>query len=504
MPIMNEPGRKNKKINRRLCLFAALIALSMAFACSCGNKEPGDGNDDIAGNIGQEGANEGDANEGQESQVQDNLPERNFDGYDFVMYMRDDEHYNADMYAESEIGEAINDAVYKRNKKTEERFNINIVPMYYDKDEWDAASAQKTILAGEDSFDIVAAHGAGAFIMAQKNYAVDWFENMPHVNFDAPWWAADTIKNLSAFGKLYCITGDISHKGLASTGCILFNKDLFESLGIKYPYDEVLNGKWTVEKFMSIAKSGASDLNGDGAMTIGEDRYGVEIRHEWDYPISMLYCGGDRVISIGDDGAPQLAIYNERTVDIVDKLIDMLGDEAVYMHDLAKDGNFPLNTAFRSGRSLFYTTYLQDVVNHRDLEYEIGILPLPKYEQSTPKYCTNVDAGQNVLSVPVTAADTERTSVIAEALCAEGSRLVMPAFYDVSLKTKYSRDDESSAMIDYVKEGRVYDYGYFNSSVSLDLAYVGQRLATTKNFNFTSFYEKLEAKVQKNIDDLNK
>ena len=80
----------------------------------------------------------------------------------------------------------------------------------------------------------------------------------------------------------------------------------------------------------------------------------------------------------------------------------------------------------------------------------------------------------------------------------------MPAFYDVSLKTKYARDDESSAMIDYIKDGRVYDYGYFNGSVSLDLAYIGQRLATTKNFNFTSFYERLEDRVQKNIDDLNK
>jgi hypothetical protein len=36
-----------------------------------------------------------------------------------------------------------------------------------------------------------------------------------------------------------------------------------------------------------------------------------------------------------------------------------------------------------------------------------------------------------------------------------GSRLVMLAFYDMSLKTKYSRDDESAAMIDYIKDGCV-------------------------------------------------
>jgi len=180
----------------------------------------------------------------------------------------------------------------------------------------------------------------------------------------------------------------------------------------------------------------------------------------------------------------------------------MMNSGAPYMHDVSKDGDYPTNTAFRAGRSLFYTTYLRDIIFHRDLDYEVGILPIPKYDDSTPKYYTNVDAGQNVFSVPVTAAETERTSIIVEALCAEGHRTVMPAFYEVSLKTKYSRDDESAAMIDYIKDGRVYDYGYFNSSVTGDLAYVGQRLVTTKNPNFTSFYERNEVKVRQNIDAL--
>ena len=78
----------------------------------------------------------------------------------------------------------------------------------------------------------------------------------------------------------------------------------------------------------------------------------------------------------------------------------------------------------------------------------------------------------------------------------------MPAFYEVSLKAKYSRDDESSKMIDYIKDGSVYDYGYFNYSIVGDLAFAGQRMLASKNKNFTSFYEKNESKAQKNIDDL--
>ena len=437
--------------------------------------------------------------------AQDDLPESDFGGYDFRIYMRDYAVANADFYAENEVGEPLNDAVYNRNKKIGERFNINIEPVFYPNGEYDAASAQKSISAGDDVFDIAGVHGAGAFIMAGKNLALDWLENMPYVNFDKPWWIDDIRKNFSAFGKLYCMAGDISHTGLASTGCMLFNKNLFADLGIEYPYADVTEGKWTLDKFMSLVRSYYADLNGDGVMSVEDDRYGAEIRHEWDYPISVLYCGGDRVIAIGGDGTPELAVYNERTVDIFNKFFDMMNGEGAYLHIYSASGeDYPTNTAFRAGRSLFYTTYLRDIVFHRDLEYEIGILPLPKYDVSTPKYYTNVDAGQNVFAVPVTSADTVRTSIIVEALCAEGHYAIMPAFYEVSLKTKHARDNESSDMIDYIKDGRVYDYGYFNSSVAGNLAYTGRNLVMDKNPNFTSFYERESGKVQANIDALNK
>jgi len=500
--------KKTKKINsisKNLCLIIVLIMIVTIIFNSCNNSDADNNNtNDGNGNTGQSQTGDENAISSAITSIPDNLPDKNYGGYNFRIYTRDLMPHKTDFWAEGETGDIINDAVYTRNKKIEERFNISIkLMLFVENDNWTGQTAQNAIQAGDDAFDILALHGAGAFLMAEKNFVFDLFENMPYIDFDAPWWAADTIKNLSAFGKLYCIAGDINHMGLSSTGCILFNKDLLKNLNIEYPYSDVVNNKWTLDKFTSIVKSGAADLNGDGKMVMGEDRYGLEIRHDWDYPISVLYCGGDRVVTIGEDGAPLLTAYNERTVDIFEKFFDMMNSDAVYIHNHSVVGDYPVNTAFMSGQALFYTTYLQDVINYRGLEYEIGILPLPKYNESTPKYYTNVDAGQNVYSVPITQSDLERTSIIIEALCAEGYRTVMPAFYDVSLKTKYSRDDESLEMIDYIKDGRVYDYGYFNFPVTGDLAFIGQRLVNSKNPNFTSFYEKNEAAVQKKLDGLN-
>ena len=214
-----------------------------------------------------------------------------------------------------------------------------------------------------------------------------------------------------------------------------------------------------------------------------------------------LYSGGDRVITIGGDGTPELTIYNPRTVDIFDKFFDMMNtDGAAYIPGISHSA--AIDDMFTSGRSLFHAGVLSDVIKHRDMDNEIGILPHPKYDENVPLYYSLVDAGQNVFVIPLTAEDTERTSIIVEALAAEGYRNIMPAFYDISLKTKHARDDESSAMIDFIRAGRLFDYGYYNSSVAGDLAYAGQRLVTGSNQNFTSFFERNETRVQRNIERL--
>jgi ABC-type glycerol-3-phosphate transport system substrate-binding protein len=479
-------------MKKLVCLFTALfIMLSLLVSCS------GDENNTTlqTDNPAESAGNSGEVTEPPTTTViSDNLPEMNFEGYNFRVYLRDLPQYNEDMYAESETGEPVNDAVYNRNRKIEERFNITIESIFYDGQDTGGTSARTLILSGEDAFDIAGVHGGGAFMLAKENLVLDWFENMPYVDFEAPWWAEDITANLSAFGKLYCMSGDISHSSLSATMCMFFNKDLFQELGIEYPYNDVINGTWTLDKFISIAKSGAGDLNGDGQITADADRYGFESYNEWGYPINVFYCGGDRVITL-NNGIPELTVYNERTADIFNKFFDLMDSGSAYVRP---NQDYEL---FESGRALFYTRSMGSIVNLRGMEAEIGILPSPKYDESAPKYYSNVDAGRNVFVVPSTSTNTERTSIIVEALSAEGYRTVLPAFYELSLKTKHARDNESAVMLDYIKESRVYDYGYFNTAMAGALAYSGQQLYMSGNPNFASFYESNAAAVQKNIDD---
>ena len=65
------------------------------------------------------------------------------------------------------------------------------------------------------------------------------------------------------------------------------------------------------------------------------------------------------------------------------------------------------------------------------------------------------------LCVPMTTSDPERTGIVLEAMAAESMYTVTPAYYDVALKGKYARDEESLDMLDIILESRCYDLGWF-------------------------------------------
>ncbi|MCL1792357.1 MAG: extracellular solute-binding protein [Oscillospiraceae bacterium] len=485
----------NAGIKHKTKFFLALVAFFMLFAIySCNT------NEDSTENTKENAPAEANAEKETEPEIPDNLPEMDFGGYDFRLYL--DESQQKDMYIEEEVGEIVDDAVYKRNRRVEDRFNINITAVLHPAEWSSGMDGSKAIKAGDDAFDLMMTHGRIAYQYAGQNMLIDWLENMPFTDLKAVWWNQDVNGDSTMFGKLYCPAGDISYRGLRTTFCMIFNKNLFQALGLDYPYDDVAKGSWTLEKFTSIAKNGTADLNGDGIMSPESDRYGLESGNVWCWPTCILYCGGDRVIKKGEDGLPELAMYNERTIDIFDKFFDMANSGAMCIGDekTAPWGNPDKIAVFKDGRALFKNAGMGDIVALRDMEQEIGLIPIPKYDEETPKYYGLVEAYGGLLSVPVTVSDLERTSIITEALCAEGYKIIIPAYYEKALKTKYARDDESEEMLDYIKDSAVYDYGYMNHTLAGDLSSIGATLVQTNNPNFTSLYDKNLSKAQKNIE----
>ena len=87
-------------------------------------------------------------------------------------------------------------------------------------------------------------------------------------------------------------------------------------------------------------------------------------------------------------------------------------------------------------------------------------------------------------------------------MSSESSKTVVPSYYEVALKSKYSRDSESSEMIDIIHNGHMLDPAWIYCSYIGDLAQAPRNLMLKEKRDFMSFYDSNKAKYQKNLDKL--
>ena len=212
-------------MKRKIVITLLISLLLFLFSCTAdtGNDMNNTVNNENSGELMQQNDEENDETQKKE-ELSDHLPDMDFEGYNFRILMHfEDEGW----YAEEEIGEPLNDAVYLRNKIVEDRFNVNI--SLVEMPGWGPLGV-KSILAGDDAFDILASHGIIAYQYVGRNVVSDWISNMPYNDLNAVWWNQTVVNEHSFFGKLYGVTGDISYSALHNTFCIYFNKNICLSL----------------------------------------------------------------------------------------------------------------------------------------------------------------------------------------------------------------------------------------------------------------------------------
>ena len=433
------------------------------------------------------------------------LPQKDFGGYEFTIMDRNSEHtpwHTYDVYAESETGDAINDAVFQRNRLIEEHFNIKIKEegVYGPVD-----NMQKLIIAGDDTIDVFT-DGLNALTKLTTGNMLYDINDIAEIQFDQPWWDQQIRTELSIGGKCFFATGDISIMDNEGTWCILFNKKLIEDYDLDNPYALVEGGTWTIDKMYEMAKAVAKDVDGDGKMT-GADQFGflTEV-----YNIYALWVGGNNMIIQKDaDDMPVSAMLNERAAAVYDKVLTMQFDTSVSA--VAGSAVFPaysdMNVCFTEGRGLFDYGAMALISDFRESETDFGILPSPKLDEAQEMYRNTFSPyNMTAYAIPATAADPSRTGMILESMAQVSQHILTPAYMDVSLKGKFVRDEESEDMIELVLATRSYDLGaifqwgtsfsIFNSAASSKIGtYASQVEKSSKALNnaITKYIDQLNA-----------
>ena len=403
--------------------------------------------------------------EPEETKLIPDLPEADYEGYTFRMMTKGlyNVHWRSiDAIAEELTGEPINDAVFNRNTYVSETFNVKFEEIIHT-DMNPTPMAQKFIQAGEDGFDVLL-HGNEMRSLITGGMMLD-LKSIPYMDLEKPWYDQNANASLSISNKLYMTAGDMTIMDNNATWCLQFNKPLAEDLNLGDLYDMVKEGKWTIDVLLSAVEMASQDLNGDGKHD-EFDQWGIE--GESFNTTALMMGSGVKIFDKDENDMPYLAIGTEHFFNTFEKAVAINGnmDWCLYVDNYTS--KYPgdavwsdcMDKCFAEGRALFNFAGLNRVTLFREMETDFGILPIPKWDEAQEEYHNVVSLYcAAMIAVPKTAGNPERTGVILEALNAESMYTLTPAYYDITLKTKSARDEESSAMLDIIFESRVYDLG---------------------------------------------
>ena len=110
----------------------------------------------------------------------------------------------------------------------------------------------------------------------------------------------------------------------------------------------------------------------------------------------------------------------------------------------------------------------------------------------------------SLLCVPVTAnsAKYEMIGAVTEAIAAEGYRTVTPAYFDIAMKHKYSRDDESSQVLDLLVAQNTFQPAIIYSNSLGDIGHL-MRGVPFSTPDITSDYERKSAGYERAFSRFN-
>lgn len=389
---------------------------------------------------------------------------------------------------EGENGEPINDAAWKRNLAVEDRLNVKITA--HEDAGWGNVLKllSRSVQAGEDTYDLVCPPSTESYTALIREGSLYDVAQSKYMNLEKGYYSHQMIDTYRLGSHVYLFTGSYPYPIFGSPYMVV-NLDAWNDRGLPDPYELVRNGEWTHAKFMELIGDAYEDTNGDGKRDTA-DFYGLGTNNASAVLKFMFHSYGGSVVETTSNGFT-FTLNSEKSQTIVEKLVEIASANGFADKLTLEDGNF-----------LLYL-YPSSFFRLRDLEFNYGILPSPKLDETQENYITY--ACGSVLSVPVTVSDPDRTTAIIEALYSATHTYMADVFTNTFVENKLLRDQGSQEMYRLITETASYEFTrnidptngvYYNmkplenliSKKSTDLASAWAKIEEKVTNAFTEFY----------------
>lgn len=429
--------KNKKKLFALVCVFLAVIMLLTA----CGEKKPG--NNETSGN----------------NEIPTVAPE------DPLVTLLPDVKYNSEfviltagwegLIASEEDGDPITSAVMERTMYMEERFGLSFSLITTGS----VTTVQNSHMSGGGEFDLLWPHPTSGIVELMTSGVLANLHEMKYQHLDQSWWNQSQVENYTTNGKLYVGVNDLTITGQSLLG-LIYNRDKYKTYDFKDDlHDVAMNRDFTVEYLKTLLMNCQNDLDGEGEGDNAE--YGFlfqpESSRRW------LWALGERILTKNSEGVFEVALQKDAVTNMCSALYGLLYESGdVLVQGTGGNAAFPSSNfwmTFESGRALISTFNIGSLYYLlRDLNFDIGYLPLPMLDDRQEDYLVVEASG--LMAIPALPRSLDMSSEIFEALAIHSHRHLRPAFFDVILMGRLSENPDDYEMLDFLHSSKFYDVGF--------------------------------------------
>ncbi len=416
---------------------------------------------------------------------QDNIPADLSYGGETVtfLYRNTEGPWLYELDCEELMNDTLNDAIHYRTIDVENRLGVDIKtigqPVYVANcTEWNNALST-SVLTNTGDYDGAAIYTSQSSALAKDGiylnmYSVSSEYGDGYINLEKPWWNQTLVDELTTYGALYFLAGDLLISNAAQGNCIYFNKDLFDE---KYPnelsatlYQTARDGNWTIDKLISYVSGVWDDSNSDGVINDGDVMGWCDLGGGSDGDMeSWIYALGLSITQTDAYGEPEIALLDNPNSRQAFEMLQKLyyGNDGTYGSSGLTSKT--TETQFMNGNILFKRVYLSYGSKLRETDVNYGVLPLPKLNEEQEDYrtCFCNNSSTLIFCSNLSSERAAMLSAVAEAMASASYKNVIPVYYSTVLQGQYSKDPPDAEMYDMILKSFVADFGFAYSTVSL-------------------------------------
>ncbi len=437
--------------------------------------------------------------EPEETEITDKLPDELYYNNDEVVILsRYVQNWTSGEITPEEgiTGNRVNDTVYERNKHVEERLGVKLTNVQDNDPHYSVVVNRVSglVKSGTHEYDLLAAAAVGTMNASLEGTFVD-LRTTQYLDFDKPWWSQG-VNNATEYKDMqFAVSGDMLLSLYRFAFVTVFNKDLFDDVGIPHLYEDVQKGTWTLDRQTDLVTQFHID-NGNGVQDADGDVYGLITN---DHLSVDPYWGSGKVEIVGKDenGDYEVIFDSAKLHDVCDKVLRLYYDtqQSVYIIKTQGTNNeeqIVVRDTFAKGYGAMGTVRIMELeaASMRNMQQEYGVVPMPKFNAEQDGYRTIMHDQFTVMSIPTTAGEerSDELSAVLEALASISYRILRPAYYETALRTQIAQDPESSEMLDlvidniYIDVGQLYPFALGTFAETFRLTIQGRTNTITSGY----------------------